>query len=168
VSTSDSRHCARDSKLFIGRTNSCAKMPSTLITSRCLVPLFLIRTGALHYILVLSILKFNICYNLPVKLIFQELLKTAEYCGPCWTNNLKISQVSEKCVEGELRNSPLEEQSCRFTTRSLRCTNHPSGRELDNPSGQAILLDRALVHCDYLIKHLRVERIFLNLILHLI
>jgi hypothetical protein len=90
VSTSDSRHCARDSKLFIGRTNSCVKIPTTLKTSRGLVPLFLIRNGALQYILVLSVLKCNIGHNLPIKLIVQELLKTAEYCGPCWTNSLKI------------------------------------------------------------------------------
>ena len=82
VSTSDNRPYARDSKLLIGRTNSCVKIPTTLKTSRCLVPLFLIRTGALQYLLVLRNMKFNKGYNLPVKLIFQELLKTAQYCGP--------------------------------------------------------------------------------------
>ena len=43
------------SKLFVGRTNSSVKIQTTLKTSRCLVPLFLIRIGALQYILVLSI-----------------------------------------------------------------------------------------------------------------
>jgi len=40
------------------------------------------KTGALQYFLVLSILKFNKGYNMPVKFIFQELLETAQYCGP--------------------------------------------------------------------------------------